>query len=84
MWLELLSGIEARRYPVTPLEHPTPLTVEVRIICWRSKDVVSMDEWSGLNDLYAKFWLETKPNIQKDTVNLSLEYLLCCYYIRNF
>ncbi len=76
MWLELLSGIDARRYPVTPLEHPTPLTVEVRIICWRSKDVVSMDEWSGLNDPYAKFWLETKPNMQKETVKtMCLEYI---------
>jgi hypothetical protein len=67
MWLEILTTNEARRYPMTELKPPPAMSVEIRVICWRSKDVVSMDDFTGLNDLYAKFWLESSPKIKKET-----------------
>lgn len=32
--------------------------VQVRLVIWKCKDVVSMDFASGLNDLFVKAWLE--------------------------
>lgn len=32
--------------------------VQVRLVIWKCKDVVSMDWASGLNDLFVKAWCE--------------------------
>lgn len=32
--------------------------VQVRLVIWKCKDVVSMEFVSGLNDLFVKAWLE--------------------------
>lgn len=34
------------------------MRVQVRLVIWKCKDVVSMDWASGLNDLFVKAWCE--------------------------
>ncbi|CAM9226495.1 unnamed protein product, partial [Choristocarpus tenellus] len=67
VWLDILTLPEARKYPMVAFEAPTPLMVEVRIVCWRSEDVVAADDFSGLRDLYCRFWLESDPKKKRET-----------------
>lgn len=51
MWLEIRPALESRD-PKVPLEAPPKKDFEVRIICWRTKEV-PLD----MGDYYCKFWI---------------------------
>ncbi|CAM9162703.1 unnamed protein product [Scytosiphon promiscuus] len=67
MWLDILTLPQARRYPPVPMEPPSPLKVEVRVVVWRSEDVVACNDFSGLRDLYCRMWMETDSKKKRDT-----------------
>lgn len=41
--------------------------VEVRVVVWRSEDVVACNDFSGLRDLYCRMWMETDSKKKRDT-----------------
>lgn len=43
------------------------LQVEVRVVVWRSEDVVACNDFSGLRDLYCRMWMETDSKKKRDT-----------------
>eukprot|EP00903_Cladosiphon_okamuranus_P014837 g13738.t1 len=67
MWLDILTLTQARRYPPVPMEPPSSLKVEVRVVVWRSEDVVACNDFSGLRDLYCRMWMETDSKKKRDT-----------------
>ncbi|CBN80088.1 conserved unknown protein [Ectocarpus siliculosus] len=67
MWLDILTLPQARRYPPVTMEPPSPLKVEVRVVVWRSEDVVACNDFSGLRDLYCRMWMETDSKKKRDT-----------------
>ncbi|CAN0166928.1 unnamed protein product [Ascophyllum nodosum] len=67
MWLDILTLTEAQLYPPVKLEPPTPTKFEVRVVCWRSEDVVACDDFTGLRDLYCKLWMETDSTKKRET-----------------
>ena len=43
---------------------PPPEEYEVRVIVWKTKEVVAMDEWTNMNDLFCKVIFEgQKPQV---------------------
>jgi hypothetical protein len=55
MWLDILPAADAQNIPPVKIAGPEKLKFEIRVICWRSKDVVQK---GGLKDLYGQFYLE--------------------------
>ena len=41
--------------------------MEVRVVVWRSEDVVACNDFSGLRDLYCRLWMETDAKKKRDT-----------------
>lgn len=41
--------------------------MEVRVVVWRSEDVIACNDFSGLRDLYCRLWMETDPKKKRDT-----------------
>ncbi|KAH8094261.1 hypothetical protein JL720_4254 [Aureococcus anophagefferens] len=52
MWLEIRPEHETRREPAVHLEGPEKMKFEVRVICWKSKDVPF-----EMGDYFAEFWI---------------------------
>ena len=52
MWLEIRPEHETRRDPAVHLEGPEKMKFEVRVICWKSKDVPF-----EMGDYFAEFWI---------------------------
>ncbi|CAM9189853.1 unnamed protein product, partial [Laminaria digitata] len=67
MWIDILTLQQARRYPPISMEPPAPMKVEVRVVVWRSEDVVACNDFSGLRDLYCRLWMETDPKKKRET-----------------
>jgi len=66
LWCDIIPDTLARGLEADVVEPPEPMMCEVRVICWKSKDVVSM-EYSGLNDLFCKFWMTDNSKLKKNT-----------------
>lgn len=49
MWLEILTVAEAQNIPPTKIAGPEKQRFEIRVICWRSKNVTYK---RGIKDLF--------------------------------
>jgi hypothetical protein len=66
LWVDILTPEESKRWPLIEIAPPTPEKFEVQVVCWRSRDVLCMDE-GNMNDLYARFMLEGHDFQETDT-----------------
>jgi hypothetical protein len=67
MWVDMMTPAEASRFPVVDVSPPTPLDIEIRVIVWKTRDVISGDEITGLSDLYTKVWMDGVAPQKTDT-----------------
>lgn len=67
LWVDVLTPAMAKKYPIVDIAPPPPVEVEVRVVVWRTKDVINGDEWTDQSDLYAKLWIEGQDPQKTDT-----------------
>ena len=64
LWVDLLTPSEARAFPPVKIERPRSGDYEVRVIVWRTEDVLSMDT-TGLNDLYVVAYVSGQEGMRQ-------------------
>jgi len=52
VWVDILTPSEASEYPMLDVSLPPPLKFEMRMVVWKAKEMVNMDEFEGMNDLF--------------------------------
>lgn len=58
MWVDVMTQAEAAQYPIVNIAKPPPKPFELRLIIWRTKNVISMDRLTHMNDMYGKVWIK--------------------------
>lgn len=58
LWVDILTPVEATAYPALDISLPPPKEFELRVVIWKTRDVVSFDTITDQNDLFCKCWLE--------------------------
>ena len=66
LWVDILRPADAARYPALDITPPPPRKFQFRVIVWRARDVFA-SERTGMNDLYARVWLEGQRPAETDT-----------------
>lgn len=56
LWIDIMNMAESQKYPKIDICGPEKKKIEVRIICWRSRNTPNMD--GNLSDTYCKFWMD--------------------------
>ena len=54
LWVDILTPTEAAAYPPIDISLPPPIEYELRVVIWKTKDVVSFDTFTDQNDLFCK------------------------------
>jgi len=68
LWVDILSAEEAKSYPPDNVHLPPIKKFEVRVVVWKTKDVVPMDYFEQMTDLFIKVSLEGAPRtLETDT-----------------
>jgi hypothetical protein len=65
MWVDIFTSLEAAKIPPIQIEHPEKAKFEIRIVCWRSKDIPNLD--NGGSDLFASFAMEGSATPVQET-----------------
>lgn len=53
-WVDILNPAEAGQFPADDVSLPPTAMFEVRVIIWKTKDVVAMDTLENMNDLFVR------------------------------
>ena len=68
LWVDILSAEEAKLYPPDDVHLPPIKNFEVRVVVWKTKDVVPMDYFEQMNDLFIRVSIEGAPHtLETDT-----------------
>ncbi len=67
MWLDILTPSEVEKYPPIDISRPPPQKFEVRMVIWKTKNVVSADELTDQNDLFVRSWMDSDEKSRQDT-----------------
>jgi len=67
LWVDIIPTNKAKKYEQINIALPPPGKFQVRVIVWETKEVVSFDHMSGMNDLYIKVWLQGQEKKKKQT-----------------
>lgn len=62
LWVDIFSEEQAQVTKPVPIAPPEMKKFEIRVICWRCKDVPGT-----IDDLFVKFWLEQDTDLKQDT-----------------
>jgi hypothetical protein len=65
LWVDIFTLAEAVRNPAVNIEGPSPKDFEIRVVCWRSLDIPSLD--GGYSDTYMQFNMEGGKKYYTDT-----------------
>jgi hypothetical protein len=52
VWVDILTTSEHAQFPMLDISLPPPVKFEMRLVVWKAKDMVNMDEFEAMNDLY--------------------------------
>lgn len=66
-WVDILNPAEANAFPPEDVSLPPRVPFEIRIVIWKTKDVVAMDSLENMNDLYVRVWPEDCQPQETDT-----------------
>ncbi|RHY24406.1 hypothetical protein DYB25_000601 [Aphanomyces astaci] len=58
LWIDILTPKEGAVYPPVDIALPPPITFELRVVVWKTKEVPSFDELTDMNDLFVRCQLE--------------------------
>ena len=53
-WVDIMNPAEAGQFPPDDVALPPTSIFEVRVIIWKTKDVVAMDTLENMNDLFVR------------------------------
>lgn len=53
-WVDIMNPAEAGQFPPDDVALPPTAIFEVRVIVWKTKDVVAMDSLENMNDLFVR------------------------------
>jgi len=66
-WVDILKPSEASVFVADNVSLPPKMIYEVRVVIWKTKDCVSMEAISNMNDMFAKVWIEGCEKQETDT-----------------
>ncbi|CAM9794895.1 unnamed protein product, partial [Chrysoparadoxa australica] len=66
-WVDIMPPADANAFVPEDVALPPSGMFEVRVVIWHTKDVVSMDDLTGMNDLFVKAWVEGCDPQETDT-----------------
>ena len=68
LWLDIMSVAECQKYPPIDIQGPEKKKVEVRIICWRGRNIPLSD--GTMVDAYCKFRMEGSDTVHKTDTHI--------------
>jgi hypothetical protein len=66
-WVDIMTPAECNLFPLDDVSLPPTQEFEVRLVIWKTKDVVAMDTLENMNDLFVKAWIEGCDPQETDT-----------------
>ena len=68
LWVDIMNVAEAQKYKAIDIAGPEKKTVEVRIVCYRARNIPLVD--GDVTDAYMKFWMEGMQRRYKTDTHL--------------
>ena len=66
-WVDILNKDDTDRFPPVDIKPPPPEKFEMRLIVWKTRDVVAMDTVTNQNDLFVRCWMEEDDKNKQQT-----------------
>ncbi|CAK4072437.1 unnamed protein product [Aphanomyces euteiches] len=66
LWIDILTPKDAAAYPPVDIALPPPITFELRVVIWKTKEVPNFDELTEMNDLFVRCQLEGSDSQDTD------------------
>jgi hypothetical protein len=70
MWLDIMSTAEARLTPPVDISLPAEEMLQVRVVVWHTRGVISGDDFTKMNDLFVKCWIGDKSQCKPKTTDI--------------
>ena len=66
LWVDMLTPAEVRSYKPFDIRLPPPEEYELRVVIWNTEGVKACDEFTNMNDLFCRVWVNEETPQESD------------------